>query len=50
MRSLFDWAKDKDEKVRYLSMGMSGDYKLCVEHGSNVVRLGSTLFGVRNYQ
>ena len=50
MRSLFDWAKEKDDAVRYLSMGMSGDYKLCVEHGSNVVRLGSTLFGARNYQ
>ena len=50
MRALFDWAKDKDETVRYLSMGMSGDYKLCVDHGSNAVRLGSTLFGARNYQ
>ncbi len=49
MRSLFDWAKAQAPEVEYLSMGMSGDYKLCVEEGSNVVRLGSTLFGARVY-
>ena len=49
MRVLFDWAKGQDEAIEYLSMGMSGDYKLCVEEGSNVVRIGSTIFGVRNY-
>ena len=32
-----------------LSMGMSGDYKIAIEEGSNVVRIGSLLFGVRNY-
>jgi len=32
-----------------LSMGMSGDYKLAVEEGSNMVRIGSTIFGARNY-
>lgn len=31
-----------------LSMGMSGDYELAVECGSNMVRIGSLLFGVRN--
>jgi uncharacterized pyridoxal phosphate-containing UPF0001 family protein len=30
-------------------MGMSGDYALCVEEGSNVIRVGSTIFGSRNY-
>lgn len=30
-----------------LSMGMSGDYKLAVQHGSNMVRVGSLLFGAR---
>jgi len=29
---------------------MSGDYQLCVEEGSNMVRIGSTIFGARNYQ
>jgi uncharacterized pyridoxal phosphate-containing UPF0001 family protein len=32
-----------------LSMGMSGDYKIAVEEGSTMVRIGSLLFGVRNY-
>lgn len=47
MRALFERAKQEDGNIRYLSMGMSGDYKLCVAHGSNVVRLGSTIFGAR---
>ena len=50
MRGLFEWARDKNELVRHLSMGMSGDYMLCVDHGSNAVRLGSTIFGKRDYQ
>ena len=49
MRRLFDWAKTQSKDVEYLSMGMSGDYKLCVEEGSNVVRIGSTIFGKRDY-
>lgn len=49
MRSLFDWAKTQADGIDYLSMGMSGDYKLCVEEGSNVVRVGSTIFGHREY-
>ena len=32
-----------------LSMGMSGDYKTAMEEGSNMVRIGSLLFGARNY-
>ncbi len=32
-----------------LSMGMSSDYKIAIEEGSNMVRVGSLLFGVRNY-
>lgn len=32
-----------------LSMGMSGDYILAIETGSNMVRIGSLLFGERNY-
>ena len=31
-----------------LSMGMSGDYKIAIEHGSNMIRVGSLLFGTRN--
>ncbi|MBQ8658730.1 MAG: YggS family pyridoxal phosphate-dependent enzyme [Clostridia bacterium] len=49
MRGLFDQAKKQREGVDYLSMGMSGDYRLCVEHGSNMIRVGSTIFGARDY-
>lgn len=31
-----------------LSMGMSGDYKIAIEEGSNMVRIGSSIFGSRN--
>lgn len=32
-----------------ISMGMSGDYPLALEHGSTMVRIGSKIFGARNY-
>ncbi len=32
-----------------LSMGMSGDYELAIKHGSNLVRIGTGLFGARKY-
>ncbi|MFI8378147.1 YggS family pyridoxal phosphate-dependent enzyme [Leeuwenhoekiella sp. NPDC079379] len=32
-----------------LSMGMSGDYKLAISHGSTMIRIGSAIFGERNY-
>ena len=30
-------------------MGMSGDYKIALDEGSNMIRIGSLLFGKRNY-
>ncbi len=33
-----------------LSMGMSGDFELAIKHGSNLVRIGTALFGARNYK
>jgi len=30
-------------------MGMSGDYKSAIKYGSNMIRLGSVIFGNRNY-
>ena len=40
-----------DELIGFdkLSMGMSGDWPLAVEEGSNIVRIGSAIFGERNY-
>ena len=49
MRVLFDKLKEKDTEFIHLSMGMSGDYALCIEEGSNMIRLGSTIFGAREY-
>ncbi len=49
MRALFETAKAQDANIEYLSMGMSGDWQLCVEHGSNMIRVGSTIFGARQY-
>ena len=47
MRALYDQAKKSDPAIRYLSMGMGGDWRLCVRCGSNMVRLGTSLFGAR---
>lgn len=51
LKMLFDGIKvtffRKDENFDTLSMGMSSDYKSAVEQGSNMVRLGSTIFGQR---
>lgn len=43
-----DFRKDR-ESFKILSMGMSGDYKIALECGSNMIRVGSSIFGERNY-
>lgn len=45
MREKFDELKANDPEIEYLSMGMSGDYKICIECGSNMIRLGTAIFG-----
>ena len=47
LSSLFDKFKKK-YFLKYLSLGMSGDYKIAIECNSNMVRLGSNIFGSRN--
>jgi pyridoxal phosphate enzyme (YggS family) len=37
-----------NESFSVVSMGMSGDYEIAIEEGSNMVRIGSTIFGERN--
>lgn len=34
---------------RYLSMGMSGDFQVAIEEGSNLIRVGTSIFGARDY-
>lgn len=36
-------------ELTILSMGMSGDYQIAIKNGSNMVRIGSSIFGERNY-
>lgn len=38
-----------DASFRELSMGMSSDYKIAIEEGSTMIRVGSKIFGARNY-
>lgn len=51
LKMLFDGIKvsyfRKEDSFDTLSMGMSSDYKIAIEQGSNMVRMGSTLFGKR---
>ena len=51
LRDLFDALKKQsaDGSVIYLSAGMSGDYPVALRHGSNMVRIGSAVFGARRY-
>ena len=48
LRGLFDQYREECQWDT-LSMGMSGDYKLAIKHGSTHVRIGSAIFGARNY-
>jgi uncharacterized pyridoxal phosphate-containing UPF0001 family protein len=52
LKRLFDEIRstypDLTDEFTKLSMGMSGDYKLAIQCGSNMVRIGSLIFGSRN--
>ena len=49
LNNFFIKKKKQIETVDTLSMGMSNDYKLALKCGSNMIRLGSLIFGERNY-
>ncbi len=52
MKKLFDSVSEKsfpNVEMRELSMGMSGDFEAAIKHGSTMVRIGSAIFGARNY-
>ena len=46
LKKIYDKYKNT-HKFKTLSMGMSGDYKIAIKNGSNMVRLGSVIFGSR---
>lgn len=54
LRKLFEQIKAAytlpNAKMEVLSMGMSSDYLIALEEGSTMVRVGSAIFGTRNYQ
>ena len=45
----FDQLKQQRKNLKIISMGMSGDYKLAIDCGSSMIRVGSLIFGARNY-
>ena len=49
LKCIFDELKNLLPDISILSMGMSGDYTIALEEGSNMVRIGSSIFGSRNY-
>ncbi len=53
LKNIFDYVKPyqlPNCHFEQLSMGMSGDYKIAIECGSTIVRIGSSIFGERNYE
>ncbi|MCT4591457.1 MAG: YggS family pyridoxal phosphate-dependent enzyme [Carboxylicivirga sp.] len=53
LKSIFDGLKSSifsaNDSFTEISMGMSGDYLIAIEEGSTMVRVGSSIFGARNY-
>ena len=47
LKVIFDNVKESNPQFTTLSMGMSGDYDIAIENGSNMVRVGSSIFGLR---
>jgi uncharacterized pyridoxal phosphate-containing UPF0001 family protein len=50
LKSIFDKYKTSNfqsSSFNLLSMGMSNDYRIAIEEGSNMIRIGSLLFGER---
>lgn len=48
LRTLYDEIRQSHPNINTLSMGMSGDYQLAIDYGSNMIRVGSSIFGARN--
>ena len=49
LKEIFDDFNTSLDDFNILSMGMSNDYNIALEYGSNMVRIGSKIFGKRNY-
>lgn len=49
LKELYDQLAKQYSEFEVLSMGMSGDYEIAIAKGSNMIRVGSKIFGERNY-
>lgn len=49
LKTTFEDLNSIHPKLQILSMGMSGDFKLAIDCGSTMIRVGSSIFGARNY-
>lgn len=49
LKELYDELAKQYSEFEVLSMGMSGDYEIAIAKGSNMIRVGSKIFGKRNY-
>ncbi|MCF7859308.1 MAG: YggS family pyridoxal phosphate-dependent enzyme [Candidatus Cloacimonetes bacterium] len=52
LRKLSEQLKKNDlanTEMKYLSMGMTNDFEIAIEEGANIVRIGTAVFGTRNY-
>jgi PLP dependent protein len=49
LKELYDRLKNKINTFEYLSMGMTSDYRIAIEEGANMLRIGSAIFGQRTY-
>ena len=47
LRSEYDRLKNKYKHIDTLSIGMSNDYKIAMDNGSNMIRIGTLIFGER---
>ncbi len=50
LKNIYDNIRKEIDGFNILSMGMSNDYKIALNSGSNMIRVGSKIFGKRNYQ
>ena len=48
LKTLYDQLKQQNIPLKILSMGMSGDYPIAIQKGSNMIRVGSKIFGPRS--
>ena len=49
LKTVYDELKRVYSSFQYLSMGMTSDYRIAIEEGANMLRIGSAIFGYRNY-